>query len=278
MTILIEDSPRNLKKWARTAVEDGLARGHTVNPWATPWVKLQNRKRTALETAEVITKGGGEVWFDPLTHALQMSGVGDFRFYDEFSLWSGTRGDLSTAANRDEHLRRVFETQDSLGATRLAPTVLLHHGESSTSQLALELSEEAIQRDPDSWLSIAGTAPFWSGASDLDAHIGALAQLNPKGWFVTVVKPLYVLPVAVDSAEVYGLCRTVRALSEYAPVHMSHVTLQPFLRSLRGQPRSAAGGTSGSGSARCLPSSSERRVKVVAAGLNDRPFMASPGY
>lgn len=221
MSILIEDSPRNLAKWVATAAQDGLARGLVINPWATPWVNLPNRKRTALDTATVVAKDG-EVWFDPLTHALQMSGTGDFRFYDEFSLWSGSRGDLSTPANRGEHLRRVFEIQDELGAPHLAPTVLLHHGQSSTSQLALELSDDALERDPGAWLSIAGTASFWSSGKDLDAHIGALAQLQPQGWFLTVVRPLYVLPVSADPSEVHGLCRTARALSEYSRIHVSH--------------------------------------------------------
>lgn len=221
MSILIEDSPRNLAKWARSAAQDGLARGQVINPWATPWIKSPNRKRSALDTAEVVSKSG-EVWFDPLTHALQMSGVGDFRYYDEFSLWSGSRGNLSTPADRAEHLRRVFGVQDELGAPHLAPTVLLHHGQSSTSQLALELSDEALQRDPDCWLSIAGTSSFWSSGQDLDAHIGALAQLQPRGWFLTVVRPLYSLPTSVDASEVHGLCRTTRALSEYSQVHISH--------------------------------------------------------
>lgn len=241
MTILIEDSPRNLAKWVGSAVEAKLARGMTINPWATPWIKVQYRKRMALDTAELVAKKGGEIWFDPLTHALQMSNVGDFRFYDEYSLWSGARGDLSTQALRAEHLRRVFGVQDELEAPHLAPTVLLHHGESSTSQLALQLAEEAIQRDPDCWLSIAGTSPFWSGGPELDAHVGALAQLQPKGWFLTVVRPLWAVPVTASDAELHGLCRTARALSEYAPVHVSH-------GDLAGLPAVAAGAFSvGSG-------------------------------
>lgn len=250
MSILIEDSPRNLAKWVGSAVDANLARGLTINPWATPWVKLTNRKRNALDTAELVSGKGGEIWFDPLTHALQMSGVGDFRFYDEFSLWSGSRGDLSTAGSRDEHLRRVFGVQDELGATHLAPTVLLHHGESTTSQAALQLAEEAAAKDPNCWLTIAGTTPFWSGSQDLDAHIGALAQLQPKGWFVTVARPLYVLPVAAAAAEIHGLCRTIRALSEYAPVHVSH-------GDLAGLPGVAAGAYS-------LGSGWDQRQRVLA--------------
>ncbi|MBT2208692.1 hypothetical protein [Actinomadura sp. NEAU-AAG7] len=163
-----------------------------------------------------------DLWFDPMTHALQMGGVGDFRFYDEYDLWDADRGDLTTSATRRTHIDKVFGIQDRIGAPHLAPTVLLHHGLSDTSLQALNLSREAVERDPGCWLSIAGTSPFWASESALDAHVGALAQLNPKGWFVTVVRPVNSLPVEAIPEETHGLCRTVRALSEYAPVHVSH--------------------------------------------------------
>lgn len=237
MTILIEDSPRNCAAWAARAVKDDLVQGHTINPWATPWVKAPNRKRTAGATASLIGSAGGEIWFDPLTHALQMSNVGDYRYYDEYSLWPSVRGKLDTEGARRAHVRRVFSVQDELGARHLAPTILLHHSESSTSESALRLAESAVSEDPNCWLSIAGTAPFWSGSNDLDAHIGALSQLQPRGWFVTVVRPHWLLPAAASPEEIHGHCRTVRALSEYAPVHLSH-------GDLAGLPAVAAGASS----------------------------------
>lgn len=221
MSVLIEDSPRNLVTWITRAIEKGKAQGGVLSPWASP-AEGKPHRRSAAEQASAIHAAGGEVWFNPTTHALQMAGVADFRYYDEYDLWTGPRGDLSTANNRLEHVRKVFAIQAELGAKALAPTVLLHHGESETSQLALELAKEAVEQDAECWLSIAGTSPFWASESALDAHIGALAQLTPKGWFLTVARPLSSLPVEAHPEEVHGLCRTVRALSEYSPVYITH--------------------------------------------------------
>jgi hypothetical protein len=184
---------------------------------------------------------GAQVWFDAQTHALQMAGVGDFRYYQAYNLWSGARGDLSTPLLRHDHVSRVFDFQEALDATRLAPTVLLHHAESQSSEMTLELAKEAIEQDENCWLTIAGTAPFWESGTALDAHIGALAQLEPAGWFVVPVRPLATLPAEAQSEETHGICRTVRALSENAPVHISH-------GDLAGLPGVAAGAASvGSG-------------------------------
>lgn len=239
MSILIEDSPRNLLAWVAEALRDVNCRGAVLSPFATP---LNARtgpggRRGAPGVASEITSAGAELWFDPTTHALQMAGVGDYRYYDEYQLWGGARGDLSTPALQEEHVRRVFEAQDRLGARRLAPTVLLHHGESATSQLALDLARRAVDLDPECSLSIAGTPPFWASGSALDAHVGALAQLEPSAWLVCVVRPALSLPVEADPAEVFGACRTVRALGEYAPVHVSHGDLAAL-------PAVAAGATS----------------------------------
>lgn len=221
MSVLIEDSPRNLLGWIQTAIAQGDARGAVISPFATPKISKAHR-RSATAMARPLVETGAEVWFDATTHALQMGGVGDFRYYDEYTLWGGPRGDLSTVAARREHLRLVFGIQEALEAPYLAPTVLLHHGESNTSQTALDLAEEAITQQPTAWLSVAGSAPFWSSGAALDAHVGALAQLQPAGWFLTVARPHAVLPAGAEAAEVFGLCRTVRALAEYAPIHISH--------------------------------------------------------
>lgn len=221
MTILIEDSPRNLMAWIVNAHAAGVARGGVLTPFATPRVNKTGR-RGADDVAQGLHSEGAEVWFDATTHALQMAGVGDFRYYDEYELWDGVRGDLSTALLREEHVRRVFTVQDELDAPHLGPTVLLHHGESATSQQALELAQAAVDQDPACWLSIAGTAPFWSSGTALDAHVGALAQLEPAGWFLTVARAITTQPVAAGADETEGLCRTSRALSEYAAVHVSH--------------------------------------------------------
>ena len=225
MSILIEDSPRaHLAAWISDAIARGAAQGAVITPWATPWLTHsgQGRKPCASDRVQELQSHNVEVWFDPTTHALQMGGVGDFRYYGEYELWGGPRGDLSDEAFRQEHVGKVFEIQDTLGVHHLAPTVLLHAGLDNTTALALDLAREAIRRDPQCRLSIAGTAPFWSSGSALDAHIGALATLQPNGWFLTVVRTATTLPVPAAAEEVHGLCRTTRALSDDAPVHISH--------------------------------------------------------
>ncbi|WP_143655850.1 hypothetical protein [Streptomyces sp. XY006] len=240
MSILIEDSPRNLLSWIVQAVKAGEADGAIISPFASPLHALRHRR-----SAEVMARGlvneGAQVWFDAQTHALQMAGVGDFRYYQEYDFWVGNRGDLSSADLREGHLARVFAFQDHLEATRLAPTILLHHAETQSSELALELAKDAIDQAPNCWMTIAGTAPFWESGLALDAHIGALAQLEPAGWFIVPVRPLATLPVEAEVEETHGICRTIRALSENAPVHISH-------GDLAGLPGVAAGAASvGSG-------------------------------
>lgn len=223
MTILIHDSPRNcLIKWAIETRSRGVPAEVVLNPFASQWPRSGLPSYLVRERVSELTKGGVGHWFDPMTHVLQMSGVGDFRYYDGYDLWSGARGALSTAADRADHVRRVFALQDRLSSPHLAPTVLLHAGLSSTTQQALELAEEAIAQDSNCWLSIAGTSAFWASGADLDAHIGALAQLEPEGWFVTMVRTHVVLPVEATADEIHGVCRTVRALSEETRVYLPH--------------------------------------------------------
>jgi hypothetical protein len=224
MTILIEDSPRNLPGWITEAASRSSCSGAVMTPFATPWVHHSGagQKASLRPRAERMRNEGVPVWFDPTTHALQMSGVGDFRYYNEYELWGGPRGDLTTSAYREEHVRKVFAIQDLIGSQHLAPTILLHTGLSTSSEQALSVAREAISQDPRCWLSISGTSPFWASGAALDAHIGALAELEPAGWFLTAVRPLSVIPVKVDAEEIHGMCRTTRALSEYGRVHISH--------------------------------------------------------
>lgn len=239
MSLFIEDSPRAFQaRWIAEASAAGHSSGAVLTPWATPWHHRggPGKKPGIRERASELQAEGVKLWFDPVTHALQMGGVGDFRYYDEFRLWGGPRGDLTTDAFREDHVRLVFETQDALQAPHLGPTTLLHTGLSQESNVALSLARAAVERDASCWITIAGTSPFWASGNALDAHIGALASLQPSGWFLAVARPLNNIPVAATRDEVAGLARTVRALSEYAPVHLSHADLA-------GLPAVAAGAT-----------------------------------
>jgi hypothetical protein len=236
MTIWVEDTARNvLAVWASEACAQDSVEAAVLSPFCTP--QQQDWKQSGSQTVERLREAGLEVWFDPETHALQMPAVGFFRYYQSWDLWSGTPGALGSQAEMRDHVRRVFAVQDELGVPHLAPTILLHSAQSATSQGALDLSRVAVDEDPECRLSIAGDATFWGGATLLDGHVGALAQLEPAGWFVTVSRQLGVVPVPAIPSEVYGLCRTARALSEGAPVHVSH-------GDLAGLPAIAAGGAS----------------------------------
>ena len=99
MSVLIEDSPRRLPGWILDSVVNGIASGTIITPWATPWITRTGRggRHGARDRVQILQDNGVETWFDPITHALQMDDVGDFRYYDEYSLWAGPRGDLSNA-------------------------------------------------------------------------------------------------------------------------------------------------------------------------------------
>lgn len=236
MTLLVEDTARNnLAAWTIEALSSGHVAGAVLSPFSTP--RSTGYKRAARETVKRLQDSGAEVWFDPETHALQMPAVGDYRYYDGWPLWGGPRGQLANDAEMTAHVESVFDVQDDLGLAHLAPTILLHSPQSATSQQALRLAEIAIGIDPNCRVSIAGDAAFWANGSSLDSHVGALAQLEPGGWWVTVVRNFTVLPVQAIPEEVHGLCRTARALGDHGIVHISH-------GDLAGLPGIAAGATS----------------------------------
>jgi hypothetical protein len=235
VTLVIEDTARNtLVAWTIRAAERGTATGAVISPFTTP--VADGPKPSAHEAVQRLQNEAVEVWLDPETHALQMPSVGDFRYYDDWPLWGGHRGALSTAAEMRDHVERVFTQQDQLGVPHLAPTILGHSPQSQESQAALELAQIANDLDPEARLAIVGDSAFWASGVNLDAHIGALAQLEPPSWSLTVVRSLTVLPVPAMVEEVHGLCRTARALSEDADVHISH-------GDLAGLPAVAAGAT-----------------------------------
>jgi hypothetical protein len=222
MTLLIEDTARNnLAAWTIEASRQGNAAGAVLSPFSTPRTG-NSYKQSARQTIQRLASEGIEAWFDPETHALQMPTVGDFRYYDAWPLWGGTRGELDNAAEMRDHVERVFAEQDSLDVPHIAPTILLHSPQSPTSQRSLELAQIAIDLDPDARLALVGDSPFWASGSNLDGHVGGLAQLGAQSWSLTVVRPFSTLPVQAVAEEIHGLCRTTRALSEDAVVHISH--------------------------------------------------------
>ncbi len=222
MTLLVEDTARNnLAAWAADGNAAPPVAGAILSPFTTPRLGT-TYKQSAERTVQRVTSQNRTAWFDAATHALQMPNVGDFRYYSDWNLWSGAPNVLDSDGAQSDHINRVFDIQDGLGVPRLAPTVLLHSPSSETSQRALRMAELAAGIDPKCHISIAGDSAFWSGGSALDAHIGALSQVAPSGWFVVVTRSLTLLPAPAAREEVHGLCRTVRSLSDDGPVHVSH--------------------------------------------------------
>ena len=225
MSTFIEDSPRPFQVgWMSEAHQAGTTQGAVLTPWASPLAHRggSGNKPGISPRTDELKAAGIPIWFDATTHALQMPGVGDFRYYADYNLWGGPVGDLTQNAYRREHARRVFKHQNDLDAPFLAPAPLLPSGLNNVSTLALETAKVALELQPTARLTIAGVGTFWSDGNDLDAHIGALAALEPSGWFIAFVQPDNGLPPKLSADEVFGICRTVRALSEYAPVHISH--------------------------------------------------------
>ena len=235
--ILLQDTARNnLASWASDAAASGAASGAVIDAFSSSPVATRY-KAPAHRIADQVRMAGGSVWFDAMTHALQMPGIGDYRYYSQWDLWGDVQGALTTRAQRRDHVSRVFEIQAALGAAPLAPTVLAHSASGNELVVAVSLLEEALDTNRDCWGSLVGTPTFWSGDADLDAFIGTLAQIGPAGWFISVARSEETLPPRPTVPEVEGMCRTVRSLSEFAPVHISH-------GDLAGLPGIAAGAAS----------------------------------
>lgn len=237
MSTIIQDTARNtLIKWTGNAVRGGYARGAAMSPFASP-VEANGFKKSAAATSEAIRGAGGEFWLDAMTHALDMPRAGDFRYYDDWKLWDRSRGDLSAPGMVRSHIERVFAKQVELEASLLGPTVLVSYPDTPKSQLALEVAAEAVRQDPSAWLTIAGDQQFWSASAELDAHIGALDQLEPAGWLLAVARGDNAMPPAATAEEVFGLMRTTYALSQDRPVRIA-------FGDIAGLPAAAAGAES----------------------------------
>ncbi|GAA4380501.1 hypothetical protein [Nocardioides caricicola] len=222
MGVLIQDTARNnLVTWSVHAVAGGYGVGTMLSPFASPF-EANGFKRSALATSEAIREAGGEFWLDPMTYALDMPRAGDFRHYAEWDFWSTTRGDLTSRAAMREHVQRVFRAQTALDSPALAPTVLVSYPDTPRSQTALELAQVAMEADTGAWLSVAGDQEFWSAGAELDAHVGALDQLEPAGWMFIVTRGDNSMPPSASTNEIFGLMRATYALSQDRPVRVAY--------------------------------------------------------
>lgn len=221
MGVFLGDTARNtLVKWATSAVRGGYATGVYLSPFTSPLL-ANSFKRSAKDTSEQVRGAGGEFWFDPMTYALSMPRAGDFRHYDTWSLWDNARGDVSSRAAMRDHIERGYAIQTELSSPLLASALLVSYPDTPASQRALEFSQEAMDADPSAWLTIAGDQQFWGAGAELDAHVGALDQLEPGGWLLVVTRSDNSMPPGATAEEVYGLMRTSFALSQDRPVRIA---------------------------------------------------------
>lgn len=101
MTTFIEDSPRPFQAgWIAEAQRAGTASGAVITPWASPLGHRggSGNKPGIANRVDEFRAAGVSYWFDATTHALQMPGVGDFRYYADYNLWGGPVGDLTQDA------------------------------------------------------------------------------------------------------------------------------------------------------------------------------------
>lgn len=216
--VLLHDTRRNIPEWAMDAVAGGAARGLIVNPFDSPPVSSNSPPREgAVIRVERVRQAEGLTFFDPCTHALTFAT--DFTSYGAWNLWreDSQPGALAEDSDRRWHIRRVFETQRELGLPLLAPTVEIQSPSSEDAQIALKLAEASVAGAEGAALvlPIVGTEGFWSSAADLDDFIAMLAQYQPAGWILTVVRGGSHYPARVSGAEIAGMCRTVRSLAAW---------------------------------------------------------------
>ena len=222
MSVFINDTARNnLASWTERAIRGNYAIGAYINPFTSSQDGFKSNP-SALAKATKIHDAGGEFWFDPMTHAFDMPRQPSFDHYDTWELWEGSRGALDNDESMKGHTKHVFAIQDALGAPALAPTCLVSYPDSPKSQHALRLSQIAMEENPRSWLSIAGDTAFWTAGAELDAHIGALDQLEPAGWLLTVTRSDNAMPPLCTPEEIFGIMRTVFALSQDRPVRIAY--------------------------------------------------------
>lgn len=224
MSVLVQDGRRSGHlKWCIEAVGNGVVGGIVISPFHTPRVKVP-RNPAALSVATEIGDVGGEVIFDPSTHARLLPGSDDLVHYDTWQLWGPSGEGLDSDARRLEHIERVFSRQEALGTSRLAPTLALDSPLGARSGHAFRTSQLAVGLESDSWQALAGRRAFWRAGTDLDAYVGQLAALRAPCWVIAVVNEVVMdnVPDLGDTQAFSGLLRTVHSLSRRSRVIVMH--------------------------------------------------------
>ncbi len=226
--VILTDTGKNLVTRAAEEASAGRIGGVLLSTPLTPPAQRAGRGKRDHEPigrfVDEVGDAGTEVMLDALTHIVTQPSVVPSATYDSWSLWApGQFGQLSTGAQRLDHVTRVIHAQSTAGVTSLGPTMCLDSPAGSNADRSRELAEFTVAADDMAWLTVAGTSAFWGAGPPLDAYVGALLQLRPAGLLLAVVRANANYPVAgVTAAEVSGLARTTRTASARVPVMVSH--------------------------------------------------------
>jgi hypothetical protein len=225
MTIYLHDgSSSGHTSWTVEALTRHAAAGAVISPFFTPNTARKGQP-SGDDVANKVRAAGGEAVFDPTTHAVGLPGVDNWRNYRTWDLWGGAPGDLSTSTLLEEHVRRCADHSRTLRSPVVAPTLALDSPVGGDATVALALADAAKAEDSDAWQSLAGRRGFWL-SDDLDTYVGALAQLRPPVWMITVVRDLPDFPPDMTESRVMqAVCRTVDSLSRRSRVILCHSDL-----------------------------------------------------
>ena len=263
MSVLIQDGRRGGHlRWATQAIGAGIADGVLLSPFHTPRVAVP-RHYAGSKVADDVREAGGEVIFDPCTHARLLPSSNDVAHYDTWQLWGPAGVGLDVDARRLEHLERVFARQSELGSIPLAPTLTLDSPFGVVADHALRTAQLARGLARDSGQSLVGRRSFWRTGPDLDAYVGQLAALRAPVWALTVVNDIVAdnQPDLADTAAFTGLLRTVHSLSQRSRVIVCYADYA-------GVPATAAGAdTLGSGWDRGMRYFDPKSFQITSSGI-----------
>lgn len=229
--MLLHDTTRTVaKSWPRQVVAEGHASGLILCLHNAPSAQ-RGVHSSAEDRIGAVRQVDGEVFVDACSHA-DLSQVD--AIYETWDLWpKGRRGDWTSDATVDAHVKRVIEIQLQLQAPMLIPWRALDRPDGADADGLLrlldrvyELSEQALEANPNltapsevrPWVSIPGTPSFWSAGQSLDQFVAALSEKSVAGWYCVPVRESLMWPVKPTSSEIVGLCRSVYSLATWDDV------------------------------------------------------------
>ena len=225
MGVLIQDTGRGGKQtWARDDVVAGRADGIILSPFDTPPETIPYHC-SARECIALVRDRGGRAFWDPSTHGAINLGSDDFSIYDRWRMFAPGSRSLSSPADINAHTARCVDVQRDLAVPVVAPTVIVGGAESPEADLAVELAEATLGRAGDALIHLVVTPDLLASGAKLDAHVSRLADMQPTGWMLSVMRAVSTYPVVPAAREIEGYCRTIYSLTFSGPVILGHADL-----------------------------------------------------